>query len=308
VASELNAVTGAFGYTGNYIARRLLARGTRVLTLTGHPERPNSFGAQVAVEPFRFDNPMALAECLGGVAVLYNTYWVRFSHGAVTFERAVENTLALLRAAEAAGVRRIVHISVTNASENSPLGYFRGKGQIEAAIRSLGLSYAILRPTVIFGPEDILINNIAWMLRRFPMFPIPGAGDYRLQPVFVEDVADLAVAAGEREENESFDAVGPDVYTFDELVEEIREAVGSRARTLHFPPGLALLLSRLLGVVMRDVILTADEVRGLMANLLVSDAPPTGRTRLIDWLRENAARVGAQYASELARHYGASTT
>src|SRR5207248_4784552 len=226
-------------------------------------------------------------------------------HRAITFERAVENTRTLIRAAEEAGIRRIVHISITHAAEESPLGYFRGKGQIEAAIRAARLSHAILRPTVIFGPEDILINNIAWMLRRFPLFPIPGSGEYRLQPVFVEDVAELAVAAGEREKNEVFDAVGPDIYTFNELVEEIRDVVGSRARILHLPPALALSLSRAVGWVMGDVVLTGDELRGLMANLLVSGAPPTGRTRLSEWLRANVDRVGRRYASELARHYRA---
>src|SRR5439155_7954939 len=127
---------GAFGYTGKYIARRLLAMGRRVLTLTGHPDRPNPFGELVSVAPFRFEQPEALAETLRGASVLYNTYWVRFSRGGVTFEKAVENSRVLIRAAEAAGVRRIVHVSITHASEDSPLGYFRGKGQIEAAIAS----------------------------------------------------------------------------------------------------------------------------------------------------------------------------
>src|SRR5204862_4575600 len=138
--------------------------------------------------------------------------------------------------------------------------------------------------------------NIAWLLRRFPLFPVPGRGDYRLQPVFVEDLARLAVEAGEAEENVAVDAVGPEIFTFDELVELVRTVVGSRAWTLHLPPGLALFLSRLVGLVVRDVILTRDEVAGLMANLLVSEAPPTADTRLSDWLAPNAARVGCRLA------------
>ena len=301
--SELDVVTGAFGYTGRYITRRLLAMGRRVKTLTGHPDRPNPFGDRVSVAPFHFDDPAALARSLEGATTLYNTYWVRFSHGRVTFEQAVENTKRLIRAAEEAGVRRLVHISITNPSPQSPLPYFRGKGLLEQAIVQSGLSYAIIRPTVIFGAEDILINNIAWLLRRFPVFVIPGTGDYRLQPIFVEDVARIAVEAGQGRENVIVDAVGPDIFTFDQLVRLIAEKVHSRARIVHLRPAWALFLSRLIGYLVNDVVLTEDEVRGLMANLLISEHPPTGSTRLSDWLDENADRVGTRYASELSRHY-----
>lgn len=300
---ELNVVTGAFGYTGKYIARRLLAMGKRVRTLTGHPNRPNPFGERLDVAPFNFDHPSALIESLRGATTLYNTYWVRFSYGENTFERAVENTRTLIRAAEEAGVRRIVHVSITNASPESHLPYFRGKGLLEQAIIRSGLSYAIIRPTVIFGDEDILINNIAWLLRRFPVFAVLGSGDYRLQPVFVEDMAEITVGAGQKDENMILDAVGPEVYTFDELVRLIAKTIHSRARIVHLPPDLALFLSKLVGYIVNDVVLTRDEVEGLMANLLVSEGPPTGHTHLSDWLAENGESVGARYASELNKHY-----
>jgi len=302
---ELNAVTGAFGYTGKYITRRLLALGERVITLTGRPGRPNPFGAQAQVRafPFNFDRPAELARTLQGVTTLYNTYWVRFPHGGVTYEKAVENTLALLRAAEEAGVRRIVHISITNAAEDSPLPYFKGKGQLEKAIRNSRLAYAIIRPTVIFGPEDILINNIAWLLRKFPLFAVSGAGGYRLQPVFVEDVAELAVEAAHKEENVVIDAVGPEVYTFNELVQLIARKVRSRARIVHLPPVLVLLLGKVISFLVKDVVITPDEIAGLMANLLISKNPPTGRTLFSQWLDRHAGSLGTAYASELSRHY-----
>ncbi len=303
--AELNVVTGAFGFTGKYITRRLLERGQRVLTLTNHPERPNPFGEEVAVAPYDFERPEALVETLRGATTLYNTYWVRFDHGRTTFVQAVANSRALFRAAAAAGVERVVHVSITNASESSTLPYFRGKGEVEAALRQVDVSHAILRPTVVFGPEDILINNIAWLLRRFPLFPVPGSGEYRLQPVFVDDLARLAVEAGESGESVVLDAVGPEIYTFNELAERIRTAVGSRARLVHLPSGLALLLSRVVGMVVRDVILTSDEVRGLMDSLLVSADAPSGKTRLSDWLAASSHRVGERYASELARHFRA---
>lgn len=300
---EVNVVTGAFGYTGKYITRRLLSMGKRVITLTGHPNRPNPFGNQVGVFPFNFDNPGELGQSLRGATTLYNTYWVRFSHGQVTFEKAVENTKTLIRAAEEAGVGRIVHVSITNASEDSPLPYFRGKGLLERTIIQSKLSYAIIRPTVIFGTEDILINNIAWLLRRSPVFAVPGSGDYLIQPVFVEDVAEIAVGAGHQDANLVIDAVGPEVYTFEAMVRLIAEKVRSRAKIIHLRPGLALFLSRLVSCLVRDVLLTRDEIEGLMSNLLVSEGPPTGRTRMSEWLEQKADIVGTRYASELARHY-----
>jgi len=301
--SEFNVVTGAFGYTGKYITRRLLSMGRRVKTLTGHPDRPSPFGEQVSVAPFNFEEPAALVESLRGAATLYNTYWVRFSHGQVTFEQAIENTKTLITAAEAAGVRRMVHVSIANPAEDSPLPYYKGKALLEKALIQSKLSYAIIRPTVIFGDEDILINNIAWLLRRFPLFAVLGAGDYKIQPIFVEELAELATNAGGQAGNVIVDAAGPEVYTFDALVRLIAKTVRSRARIIHLRPDRALFLSRLIGYLVGDVVLTREEVDGLMSNLLVSGGPPTGRTRLSEWLRQHADTLGARYASEVKKHY-----
>ncbi len=300
---ELDVVTGAFGYTGKYIAQKLLSMGEKVKTITDHPDRPNPFGDKISVAPFNFDNPDKLINSLKGVTTLYNTYWVRFPYGQVTFDKAVENTKTLIKAAEEAGVRRIVHVSITNAGETSPFPYFRGKAVVEKAISKSRLSYAIIRPTVLFGHEDILINNIAWLLRRFPVFAIAGEGDYKLQPVFVEDLAEIAVKAGQGEENMVIDAVGPEIYTFEEMVRLIADKIHRRTKVMHFKPGLALLLSKLVGCFVNDVVLTRDEVYGLMSNLLVSENTPTGHTRLSDWLTHNADNIGIKYASELKRHY-----
>jgi len=295
----LNVITGAFGFTGSYIAGRLLAMGERVRTLTNHPRA----GAPFEVAPLDFQNPRALAQSMAGATVLFNTYWVRFAYGNVNHAQAVENTRRLIRAAEEAGVKRIVHISITNPSSDSALPYFKGKAVVEDAIRSSSLSYAILRPAVVFGQEDILINNIAWLLRRFPLFAIPGTGNYGLQPIFVEDLAELAVAAGHGHENVLMDAVGPETYKYADLVRLIRSTVGSRSRIVYFSPSLVWVASRFLGWLVHDVVLTKDEVSGLMANLLVSKEAPTGKTRLSAWLTDNAATLGVRYASELARHY-----
>jgi NADH dehydrogenase len=300
---DMDAITGAFGYTGKYITRVLLAQGREVMTLTGHPNRPNEFGDKVKALPFNFDHPDWLARNLEGVDTLYNTYWVRFDHGATTFAGAVQNTQALFRAAKQAGVRRIVHTSITNPSLDSPLPYFRGKAQLEADLEGSGISHAILRPTVLFGLEDILINNIAYLVRTFPFFAIPGDGKYPMQPIFVEDYARLAVRLGVENEDCTIDAVGPDIFTFNQLVELIAISLGRRSRRIHLSPSLVLPLSGVIGWWLKDVTLTWDEYRGLSAGLLVSSQAPTGRTRLADWLSANANQVGSRYASELERHY-----
>ncbi len=297
------AVTGVFSYSGKYIARRLLARGEEVVTLTNHPNRPEPFEGRVRAFPLDFANATSLTSSLRGIDVLVNTYWVRFDKGSNTQPLAVENTRRLVGAAVAAGVKRIVHISITNPSADSPLPYFWGKSANEKAVKESGMSYAILRPTVLFGTEDILINNIAWLLRRFPFFALPGDGSYRLQPVYVDDVAALAADAVYETGNSVRDAVGPDIFTFREMVELIGAKIGARRRLINFPPRLALASAQFLSLFVRDVMLTPEEVDGLMAGLLISDDPPLCKTKLGDWLEENKTSVGAKYASELQRHY-----
>lgn len=297
------AVTGAFSYTGSYIARRLLNGGGAVITLTGHPDRESPLAGRIPAFPFDFDRPDRMAAHLAGVDVLYNTYWVRFEHGESTFARAVANTVTLLNAAREAGVRRVVHISIAHADPESSLPYFRGKGVAEGAVRESGLSYAILRPTLIFGKEDVLLNNIAWLLRRFPIFGVPGSGNYRVQPIYVDDLAAQAVELGAMKTDVVRDAVGPETFTFRELVGLLDDAVGGRTSLVSLPPGLALALAGLLGAVLGDVLLTADEMAGLRQGLLVKEEPPAGTTRLTEWVRENAPALGATYASELRRHF-----
>src|SRR3989454_2434877 len=298
---EFSVVTGAFSYTGKYIAQRLLALGQPVKTLTRRS--PVDSDKRLLVAPLDFADRDGLINSLRGATTLYNTYWVRFPRGRVTFEQAVANSERLIEAAVAAGVRRIVHISVTNAEASSSLPYFKGKGLVEEAIKRSGLSYAIIRPTLIFGQEDILLNNIAWFLRRLPAFGIPGNGDYRVQPVFVEDVADLAVFAASQKDNLVMDAVGPEIYTFDALVRALAEAVGSRARVVHLAPAVAMMAVKVASRLVRDVVLTRDELRGLMAGLLVSNGPPTGRRRLSEWLAQYGELLGRRYANELDRNY-----
>jgi uncharacterized protein YbjT (DUF2867 family) len=281
----------------------LLAEGRQVRTLTNHPRRPGADEVQVDVAPLQFSNYPELVESLRGADVLYNTYWIRFPHGGIYFGDAVSNIHTLMSAAAEAGVRKVVHISVSNPSADSPLAYYAGKARAEDVVRDSGLAWAIVRPTLIFGAGDILINNIAWLLRRMPVFVIPGLGTYRLQPVAGEDVADIAVWAAGLTENVTVDAAGPEIISYLELVEGVAIAVERRPRRLFVPPALTIMAGKLVGMYVHDVLLTREELQGLMDELLVSQEPPRGRLRFDDWLLRNLETLGTSYASELNRHF-----
>lgn len=303
----MNIVTGAFGYSGKYIARRLINNGHKVRTLTNSPYRENPFGDKIEVYHYNFDNLEKLVESLRGASVLYNTYWVRFNHRDFTFSTAIDNTLKLFDAARKAGVNRIVHISITNPSENSPFEYFRGKAILEKALIESGISYAILRPAVLFGKEDILINNIAWFLRKFPVFGVFGDGNYRLQPIYVDDLAELAVEIGYQSGNCIIDAIGPETFTYLELVKEIGKIIGKQRPIISIPPFAGYIIGRFIGKITGDITITKEEIGGLMANLLCTGSQPAGKTRLTDWAKANSELLGKQYASELDRRDNSGT-
>jgi NADH dehydrogenase len=303
---SVQVVTGAFGYSGQYITKRLLASNVRVRTLTNSPQRHNPFGDLVQVMPYDFDAPEKLTESLRGADILYNTYWVRFNQkgrGGFTFKEAIRNSETLFTAAKKAGVRRVVHVSITNPDESSDLEYFRGKALVEKALAASGLSHAILRPAVLFGKEDILVNNIAWVLRRFPVFGIFGDGQYKLQPIYVDDFAALAVDSGKRSENLTINAIGPETFTYQGLVEYIGQAIGQAKTIKRIRPTTGRMLSWLIGKLVKDVVVTKDEMRGLMEDRLFVDAPcpRQAKTKLTDWAKANREWLGNDYASELAR-------
>ncbi len=300
---SFDVVTGAYSYTGRFIARRLMAQERPIKTLTNHPKRAGTEDITAEVAPLQFSDRPALVESLRGADVLYNTYWVRFNHGRTRFGEAVANTRVLLGAARDAAVRKVVHISVSNPSEDSSLDYYAGKARAERVVRESGLAWAIVRPTLIFGQGDILINNIAWLLRRLPVFGIPGRGDYRLQPVAGEDVAEIATWAAGHVENVTVDAAGPDIIYYSEMVESIAIAVGKHPRFLYVSPKNALRAARLIGRIVNDVTLNEPELEGLMKELLVSHERPRGTRRLDNWLLGSTETLGVNYASELDRHW-----
>ncbi len=299
----MDVVTGSFGYIGKYITQRLLNLGREVRTITTHPQKPNPFGEQVQAFPYHFDKPSALVQNLQGADTLFNTYWIRFEYGGQTYAQALKNTRLLFESARQAGVGKIIQISVTRASVTSDLPYYRGKAIQEQVLAEIGGDYAIVRPTLVYGKEDILVNNIAWLIRKFPFFPVFGGGDYRLQPVFVEDLARIAVDQIKGEASVTLDAIGPEAYTFREFILLIAEKLERNTRMINLPPGLGIPLGKVIGSLLSDVLLTENELRGLMEEYLTSPQEPNGSNRFSTWLDENKRTLGNVYSSEIARHF-----
>lgn len=299
---SFDVVTGAFSYSGAAIARELERAGRNVRTLTGHPGRAPA-GSDIDMRPLDFDDISGLTSALEGATTLYNTYWVRFPHGEDDHDRAVANSRTLFYAARRAGVERIVHISITHPSISSPYAYFRGKAQVERALAEVGVPYAVLRPAILFGGDGVLINNIAWLLRHLPVFGVGGKGDYRIRPVHIDDLASLAVTAAAGHIDTVVDAVGPERMEFLELVKVIREAIGSRSLILRVPGFAVAPLASLLGLVLRDVLLTGDEYRAMAEGMADTDGPATGTIAVSSWIRERADTLGRSYANEIERHF-----
>jgi len=298
----LDVVTGAFSYSGSAIGATLLERGRRVRTITGHAGRAPA-STEVELRPLDFDNQLELVASLEGATTLYNTYWVRFAHRRIDHDMAMANSRTLFQAAKRAGVQRIVHVSITHPGIDSPFPYFRGKALVERDLAEVGLSYAVVRPAVLFGGDGVLLNNIAWLLRRLPVFAIGGRGDYRIRGIHVDDLAQLCVAKGAERVDSVTDAVGPERPTFTELVRSIREVVGSRSRLLHVPGSTVPVLSSIVGWALHDRLLTREEYWAMAGGLADSDRPTTGSTALSEWLVAHGSSLGLRYANEIDRHF-----
>ena len=303
--TPLDVVTGASSYTGGYIAEALLREGREVRSLSRRPPgEGHPLAGRVQFSPLRFADFEGLVESFRGAEVFYNTYWIRFPRHGSTFEEAVRNSRTLFAAAEKAGVRRIVHVSVTHATDDLPYPYFRGKAEVERALAEQDVPAGVVRPSLVFGGrQEILVNNLTWLLRRFPIFFIPGDGRYRLQPVAVQDVARLAVELGKTNERSVIDAVGPETYTFEESIRLLRDAAGTHSGIVHLRPSFVLPVTRVLGASLGDVLVTPDEMGAMTDEVMVSLDPPTGEIRFSAWVREQSEWLGRHYAHELNRNW-----
>lgn len=300
---DFDVVTGAFGFLGAYLAARLLARGRQVNTLTGHPERQGSLTGKVKVSPFHFERPEQLAKDLEGAKTLYNTYWIRFERGAATFDLTLERTRILAEAAARAGVRHLVQFSSVGADERSDLPYFRAKAEAEKLVAASFPGVTIIRPTLMFGVESLLFNNLAWMLKKMPVFAVCGRGDYLLQPVYVDDVAAAAVTAEPSAESRILEIGGPETCSYRELLQQLAAVVGARLRVLQVRMERLMQMTSTLAHLTDDVLMTRDEAEALVRGMLVASGPAAGSTRLSSWLEDHGQELGKTYQSVLDRYY-----
>jgi len=297
-------ITGASGFIGGAIATCLVGRAD-VRSLTSHPEK-SRFCDTVKSFAYEFDRDDGMADAFRGVDVFVNSYYVRFNYAGVTFEDAVARSRVLFAHARAAGVRRIVHVSVSNANEASDLPYYRNKGRIEALIRESGIEHTILRPALVVGDGDILVNNIAYFLRQLPVFTVFGDGLYVAQPMTVEAFADVALEAVHGlHRNATLPVAGPRDWTFLEMVRAIRRAVGARTAIVPAPASFSFAGLKIAGWLLGDVVLTGDEIKGLTRGYLCSDQPVRRGEDFSDWLSrpDVVSKLGVHYESELARHF-----
>ena len=302
MAKDAHVVTGAFGYSGRWIAKELLNCGHRVRTLTNAIGRDDPFNGQVEVKPIDFTDHDSMVSSLSDADVLYNTYWVRYKDrkGGYEHEIAVSNTGKLISAAEDAGIRRIVHFSVANPDKAPDWTYFAGKMKVERMITESTLSHAILRPTVFFGGDrDVLINNMAWLIRRFPIFGVFGLGSYPIQPVHISDVARIAVEQGALIENVVLDVAGPEKFSYNEYVRLISRSMGLKRIIIPVPPILAWLVGKVVGIIVSDRVITRAEIRGLMNGLMASDDKPLGIVKFSEWIEENGVKLGLRYQNDM---------
>ena len=306
-----NLITGAFSFSGRFIAEELLKTGEKVETLTGHPRPEFPYFNKITIKQFNFDNFDAMVENFRGVNTFYNSYWIRFPHGNTTWRDAIVNSKKLFRACKIAGVKKIVHISVTNPNLDSPYSYFKGKAVVEELLKRSGVPYTILRIAWMYEEGDILVNNIAWILKRLPIFGVFGGGSYKLQPVSLRTLGKVAVEnryLGDKtiNINKIIDVIGPETYTYYEFVSLINKSI--KAKTLILPsPWFAvyipIFVSKILNIVLRDRLLTIDEIYSLKDNLLLTDSQPIGEKSFKKWVIRNKERLGLKWANEIKRHY-----
>lgn len=302
------AITGAWSYSGRRVAARLLQAGHTVVSLTNRkiPD-PDPHDGRVRAEPYDF-SPGALERALEGVDVLACAYWTRHDRAPLgnrgpwlSHAEAVSRSARIIESARAAGVSRLVWTSIANPGLDPDLSYYAGKAEVERLVQESGLPHAILRPACFFGPAAILIENVAWAARRMPVVPIPAGPEYRIRPIHVGDYAELIADAVASGDTYTRDACGPDRVEFGELIRTIARLCGGRARPVRLPLRACAPLYAAASRVIRETILTTDELIGLSRNRLDSLEPPAGPTSLLAWLEEHASEVGVRFAREPRR-------
>ncbi len=285
---ELATVLGGSGFIGRHTVRALAQRGYRIRVgvrrpdLAGHLQPMGGVGQIHAVQA-NLRYPDSIARAVEGAHVVVDLVGILAPAGRQTFEAVhVEGARTLARAAREAGAERMIAVSAIGANARSPGKYGRTKAAGEAAVLAEFPGAVILRPSIVFGPEDDFFNRFAGMAASAPFLPLIGGGRTRFQPVYVGDVAAAIVAAaeGRAKPGTTYELGGPEVLSFAKLLDRVQEYAGRDRSYLPMPFWLASLLgvvTSLLPAGLRPI--TADQVQMLKADSVVSDAAiKDGRT------------------------------
>jgi len=279
---KVAAVFGGSGFVGRYIVKRLAGRGYIVRVGVRDPERANvlkPMGALGQIVPIATNvrDEASVSALVAGAEVVVNCVGILYETGSQTFQALhAEAPGRIGRAAAAAGTARVVHISAIGADPASPSLYARTKAEGEAALHAAFPKAVVLRPSIVFGPEDDFFNQFAALARILPALPLFGGGGTRFQPVYVGDVADAAMAALDRTDaaGRTYELGGPKIYTFREILEFILKTTGRRRLLLSIPYAVGAIQARLFELLPKPL-LTRDQLLLLQRDNVVAPGSPT---------------------------------
>src|SRR5258707_3918734 len=271
-------VFGGTGFLGRHTVRALAKQGYRIRVAVRHPNKgcylpPMGHVGQIALVKCNVRDPDNLAAAVAGAQAVVNLTGILYQRGEQSFEGIhVEGAEAVAKAAKAAGARTLVHVSAIGADKDAPSRYASSKGEGEERVRATFPEAALVRPSLVFGPEDDFFNRFAALARFLPALPLIGGGQTRFQPVFVGDVA-AAIARLVREPavgGKTYGLGGPSIYTFKELMAIVLRETGRKRLLVPVPFALATLKAMFLQFLPKPL-LTPDQVTLLKSDNVVTD-------------------------------------
>lgn len=270
----LITVFGGSGFLGRHTVRALARAGFRIKVATRHPNRafflrPLGSVGQIDFVKCDVSDKDAVAEALKGAQAVVNLTGILFEKGQTFEDVQTDGAAHIAEAAAKAGVTALVHVSAIGADAESDSSYAVTKAAGEQAVRTSFPKAVILRPSIIFGPEDGFFNKFAEMARFFPALPLIGGGKTRFQPVFVGDVAQAILTALSRQDGRTYELGGPSIYSFRELLQLILREIDRKRALVPLPFGIAFLQAALLQLLPKPL-LTVDQVRLLKKDNIVA--------------------------------------
>ncbi len=261
------AVLGSSGFIGTHLTLFLLQMGYR-LNLLHHRADPDYVSPRGQIESFQgsINDKDAMKRCFEGCSGVYHLVGIIAETRTSTFQRTVaEGTRALVDAAKEAGVKKIFYLSALGTSEDAETEYFRTKHEAERAVIESGLDYTIFRPSVVYGVRDKSLNMIASMVRHSPIIPVIGDGKYRMQPVYVEELAAIMAHASRLDvtDGKIYEVGGPEQLTYMEILDIIKRVLGRKRLTVHIPVSWVNAAAAVMEKIFKPAPVTRDQIRML---------------------------------------------